>query len=556
MRQLLMSDPRLIWSEVNHRKLLTTPEVIAEERAMIEFVKRGNGKATPLAPAHRIEDARLSEEQKAAVRHVLESRDRVTGIMGRAGVGKTMVLHEVANGIEEQGKRVVVVAPTAETAREVLRSAGFKDADTVASFLVSERLQERARNGVLVIDEAGLLSTRQMHRVFELASELNTRIVLVGDTHQHHAVDRGDALRLLRDRAELKLAAIETIRRQRGLYREVVGCLADGKVAEAFEGLDRMGEIHEIDDESRHRMLAERYVEGTRKGKSMLIVSPTHAEIRQVTQSVRESLQSQGRLRNQREIEVLHRLDLTEAQRESLTSYRQGQAVQFLKSAKGIEAGTRLEVVEVLKGGVVMRDDKNREMLVDVSHQADRFNVYDRDAVPVGLGERIRITQNGKTNGHRVSNGNLYTVVGFDERGGIKLEGGMTLAKDWCHFTHGYAVSSHASQGKTVDEVLLAIGDDSLIATNLEQFYVSVSRGHQSVSIFVQDREALFDAVQVSDRRLSALEMLDQKPLPELEPIQEPEKTKQVLGQENRPRKKLAKVLEQQMQMEQPIEMA
>lgn len=544
LRQQLAAHPNLIRSEDKGRRLLTSPEIVAEERALLQFVENGKGVASPLALGHWITDQRLSHEQRAAVRHVLESRDRVTGIAGRAGVGKTMVLRETVAAIEAQGRRVVTVAPTAESARDVLRKEGFAQADTVAALLVNEGLREQARGGVLLVDEAGLLSNEQMRRIFDLSSQLHARVLLVGDPDQHHAVQRGDALKLLMERGDLDLAGLSSVRRQKGLYRQGVERLADGDVAGALECFDDMGSIHEINDEDRHKDLADRYVQGVQQGKSMLVVSPTHSEIRQVTQVVREKLQSQGRLPRERKIQVLQRTDLTQAERESLVSYHEGQVLQFVKSAPGIQAGTRMEVVEVLPSGIVVREEEgHRERLLDVGKAADRFHVYERDELAVGIGERIRITQNGKTNGHRVTNGNLYTVIGFDAHGGIKLEGGMTLEKDWRHLTHGYAVSSHTSQGKSVDEVLLAMGDDSLIASNLEQFYVSVSRGRHGLHIYTHDREALLEVVQVSGRRMTALEMLDRQPREQAEPEPSPLPIKTRLGQDATPRRKVAEPL-------------
>lgn len=397
---------------------------------------------------------------------------------------------------------------------------------------------------MLLVDEAGLLSNEQMRQIFDLSSQLHARVWLVGDPDQHHAVQRGDALHMLMKRGGLDLANLSSVRRQKGLYREGVESLADGDVAGALERFDEMGAIHEISDEDRHKALADRYVQGVQQWKSMLVVSPTHTEIRQVTQAVRQKLQAQGRLPRERNIQVLRRSDLTQAERESLVSYHEGQVLQFVKSAPGIQAGTRMEVVEVLPSGIVAREEEShRECLLEVGRVADRFHVYEREELAVGIGERLRITQNGKTNGHRVCNGNLYTVTGFDSRGGIKLEGGMTLDKDWRHLTHGYAVSSHTSQGKSVDEVLLAMGDESLIASNLEQFYVSVSRGRQGLHIYTHDREALLEVVQISGRRMTALEMLERQPREQTEPEPSPLPIKTRLGQDAIPRRKAVEQL-------------
>ena len=82
------------------------------------------------------------------------------------------------------------------------------------------------------------------------------------------------------------------------------------------------------------------------------------------------------------------------------------------------------------------------------------------------------------------------------------------VPKDYGGLTHGYVVTSHASQGKTVDKVLVALGSESLAAANREQFYVSVSRGREGVRLYTDDKAAMMDAVQGSSARLSATELM------------------------------------------------
>ncbi|MEI8022502.1 MAG: ATP-binding domain-containing protein, partial [Schlesneria sp.] len=141
-------------------------------------------------------------------------------------------------------------------------------------------------------------------------------------------------------------------------------------------------------------------------------------------------------------------------------------------------------------------------------------------------GDTIRITQNGQTQDtkHRLNNGALYEIESFTKKGDVKLSNGWVVGRDFGHWTHGYATTSHASQGKTVDQVFVAQSSTSLPASSLEQFYVSVSRARQNVTIYTDDKEALREAVQESSRRLSATELVsDVKPavVPQRERTQE-----------------------------------
>src|SRR5690606_33115383 len=91
-------------------------------------------------------------------------------------------------------ERFIPLAPTTR-AREAMVASGFTAADTVQRFLVSEAMQKHAAGRVILVDEAGLLSTRQLHELTKIAYDVHARVLLVGDTKQHYSVQRGDALR-------------------------------------------------------------------------------------------------------------------------------------------------------------------------------------------------------------------------------------------------------------------------------------------------------------------------------------------------------------------------
>ena len=120
------------------------------------------------------------------------------------------------------------------------------------------------------------------------------------------------------------------------------------------------------------------------------------------------------------------------------------------------------------------------------------------------------MTQNGKTldGQHRLDNGALYGIDHFDNAGHIVLDNSWTVSKDFGHFTHGYCVTSHASQGRTVDRVLIGQSSDSFKASSREQFYVSCSRGRKEATVYTDDRAALLDAVRRSDDRITATELV------------------------------------------------
>ena len=194
-RQLLRDE--FIAENAGGQQWLTTKDVLAEEKRLIDFVQDGKGKFKPFGSGkYHFQNPKLSDEQRNAVLHVLQSMDRVTAIRGGAGTGKTTMMREAVAAIESTGQKVFTFAPSAEASRGVLRTdAGFANAETVEALLQNQKLQQQVRGQVIWIDEAGLLSVRTLARVADLAEKENCRIILSGDTAQHRAVERGDALR-------------------------------------------------------------------------------------------------------------------------------------------------------------------------------------------------------------------------------------------------------------------------------------------------------------------------------------------------------------------------
>ncbi|HEX4613166.1 MAG TPA: AAA family ATPase, partial [Urbifossiella sp.] len=441
----------------------------------------------------------LNAGQRAAVRHVLTSPDRVMLIRGSAGAGKTTLMQEAVEAIERGGKHVFTFAPSAEASRGVLRREGFADAETVARLLVDTRLQERARGQVLWIDEAGLLGSRTVRHVFDLADRLDCRVVLSGDRQQHGAVERGAVLKVLEDQAGLPVAEVKEIQRQTGAYKEAVRLLAEGRTEAGFDALDALGWVREVADDARDRQLAAEYVAAVTAGKTALVVSPTHAEGDQVTAAVRQALHAAGRLGGDgRTVTSLTRVDLTEAQRGREDHSRPGDVLQFHQNAKGFRLGQRL----VVGAGVPVPCD-----------QADRFEVYRPGSLTLATGDRIRVTRGGATrDGHKLETGALYTVAGFTPAGDIRLHNGWEIDRGYGHLAHGYVSTSHASQGKTVDRVFVAQSSRSWPASSREQFYVSASRGRQQVTVYTDDKDALRDAIRQGREKMTGTELVTRDP--------------------------------------------
>ena len=158
---------------------------------------------------------------------------------------------EAVTAIESlSGKRVMILAPSSPSV-EVLRAQGFANADTLQQFQMNRDLQQAAIGQVLWVDEAGFLSVRQMLELEEFAVEHDCRLVVTGDTKQHHSVQRGDALRILERSGAIAQAALTKIYRQRiPELREAIEDLSKGRTA---RGLRQAGQVWSHSRDSRRR---------------------------------------------------------------------------------------------------------------------------------------------------------------------------------------------------------------------------------------------------------------------------------------------------------------
>ncbi len=484
----------------------STRSILNNELRLIHSVNEGIGAVVPFV--HQCEpSAHLGSDQRKALAHVLTSPDRITGFRGLAGSGKSTLLKELARSLYREGFDAVVFAPTASAA-DTLRKDGI-EANTLAQ--LHTNLSVRSRLGprsVIILDEAGAVGLDDMVNLFEVALRKECRIVLSGDTGQHASVARGDALRIIEQYSSYRFSELTTIRRQKPAeFRQVVELAAAKQTDKAFAKLVELGAVNELpnDNSQLYQRAADAYVSATKQGKSALLVSPTWAEIEAVTEKVRETLRVGHQIgQDEQMFHVFDSLSWTEAQKKNARQFEPGQRLRFLRQIKKFERGETVEVVATIETGVRVRRADGTEVDFIPASAAASFDVGESRELKVAAGDWLLLQAN---HGREFINGERVQVKAI-QAGHIALTDGRTLPAAYNTFTHGYAVTSHSSQGKTVDEVLLVASSKSFPAVNREQFYVSISRGRERVQIFTDDAELLARRVTDTHERTAAVELL------------------------------------------------
>ena len=232
----------------------------------------------------KLHGGRLNEGQKEAVKMILSSKDRVVGVQGYAGTGKTTMLKRLRTLGESRDYRAMGLAPSASAARTLERESGI-ESETLQRFLARNagviegrgtvkglrQLRASFSKTVLVVDESSLASSEQMRGLLKAATTLRVpRVVLVGDEKQLGAVEAGKPFEQLR-RAGMQTAVMDEILRQRDMeLKEAVRAGLAGEVKTAFEKLgDRIVQTEREDTRPRsRRTLAETVSRTTRGGRS------------------------------------------------------------------------------------------------------------------------------------------------------------------------------------------------------------------------------------------------------------------------------------------------
>jgi len=269
-----------------------------------------------------------------------------------------------------------------------------------------------------------------------------------------------------------------------------------------FQQLESIGAVQEVGWNDRAAAVAETWRQAQiREGRSVLVVCATHDEIDRVTEAIRERRKQAGHLAGAHRLIRDVALGWTCAQKGDWRNYRPGQVLSFHRAVKGIERDATLEVVRASGRGVTVRGDNGAERLV-TQKQIKSFEVFERRDFEVAAGDQLLLTANRRQTSFIATNGEIATVSHLDERGRIRLKDGRVVPRDYTQMTHGYAVTAHRSQGKTVDEVIV-----SADGMSRELFYVAASRGRERVSVLTSDAEALRCAVGRSGARQSATEL-------------------------------------------------
>jgi ATP-dependent exoDNAse (exonuclease V) alpha subunit len=502
-------------------RAFTTEQMIGYEKDTIAMMRAGKNQHDPLVSSEtqrEVEEkhVHLSSSQRAAVEQILSSQDKISGLEGTAGAGKTTSLAAVREAAESEGYEVRGLAPTSRAAHK-LSESGI-ESGTLQRHLQREGGPDDGQKRLYILDESSLASTKQVNQFLHQLHDQD-RVLLVGDTRQHEAVEAGRPYQQLQE-AGMQTAHLDEIVRQKDpALKDVVEQLARGDVSEAIRNLDQQGRVHEVAE--RTERLTEIAREYAREPKGTLVISPDNESRRELNTLIHREMQERGEV-NQEEykLRVLDsRQEMTGADRQWAAQYESGDVVRYSRGSRvlGIEPGeyARVKNVDAGENRITIERESGERQSYD-PRRLSGVSVYNESERVFSQGDRVQFTAPSKE--LHVANRDLGTIEEINAAGdlAIRMDSGREVrfnVDEHPHLDHGYAVTSHSSQGQTAERVLIHVDtEQSAQLVNSRFAYVSVSRGQYDAQIYTNDGSELARDLSRDVLQRTATESQEQEP--------------------------------------------
>jgi len=516
-------------------QVYTTTEVMEAERWSWDYAETGIGKSGVALTPEEVDELlteqeakprsggkpiTLSDGQRAAVKMICATKDRVSIVQGDAGSGKTTAM-EFAKDIFATAKiSVRGLAPTAAASGELAKVLGT--ASTIDRLLASEKEQAAIQPGeVWIVDESGMVGSLNMHKILQLAEKNEAKVVLVGDTKQFLAVAQGKIFGELQDKTHVSMAEITEVKRQKTQHtRDAVAAIKAQDFVKAFDVLDKHDCLTEIDRrDDRIKYVLDKYREYTKDDKECFILTGTNKDRTEINNLIRGEREANGKIADSRTIKTFVRADVESFDKNFARTYSAGQILILRKDCGGIPKGTQVTILQPNKDMDTLtvqyydkKLNKYQKTNLDVRQHYAKYDVYNVVEKRFGVGDRVVFSKNDRNVG--VSNGQTGVIRKFQKDGTavitlnhktVKCNLNNTGSNAYNYLDHGYCITTHKSQGAGFDNVIV-YADLNAMGTNYNAFYVMATRVKENIAIVTNDKQKLMEQAMVWQDKASTLD--------------------------------------------------
>ena len=498
-----------------------------------------------IAAQEETQGFQFSDGQKAAVELALTSVDRHLGVVGSSGAGKTTSMKVIVKEYQQAGYTVIGVAPTSKAKRE-LESANCNQTITLADALLRKPALDESdkpnQKIIYVMDEAGMVSSKDFDRFYKRADVENARTLVVGDPYQIESVEAGTPFAQLLETGSIDHVKIDEVQRQRaapGLLK-IAQAFASGDAKKGVE-LARpfMTQVNvekgQDKDEALAQVAASRYMAMSPQERAdTYFIADTNKKRQAINTHVREGLlTAAGALgADVVRITALDKLDLTTEAATKAENYvsKDGTVavvVEFHRAYAdkdagiGAEKGSQWEVVDTSGGKLTLQDRGDPARKLQVNPVKITISAYSAREMELRTGDQVYFRQNDKT--RDLINGTGGTVIVENGTASVKTDHGQTVALSQGRaevLDYAYAITTPASQGGTKHKsipVLTGAGR----GMNANLAYVAVTRETHELELITDDIDKLCKGICKFSERQSAMEASKTEVSPELEEIRQ-----------------------------------
>jgi len=496
------------------KNVFTTAEMQKIERNILTKIKQGHGAKEPINKSKESflkshENLKLTQGQKNAVNHILNSTDRYIAVQGDAGTGKTTMLSFVKEQIKSYGYEIRGLSFTGKAASEIKAQTGISS-QTIDSFLANKANNILRGKELWVVDESSMLGSRKMNQLITAAEKEDARIVFIGDTKQLQPVEAGGMFVKLQSTGVLKTAYMKEVLRQTNKnYKDIVSEMSEKRIDIAFRKLESDGRIYEISNRhERLKAIQKDFI--SRDFKKTVIITATNADRNELNKVIRHELMQQGKLSPEEYTFIVRKsANLTAESKHFAQSYKEGDVVFANKLGILGKAGTEGKIAYIDRAShqiLVVTPEKT--YTVDLKSQGQHLSVFREKEQSFSKGDKIIFLKNDK--GREFKNGLVGVVQSINKDGDVKIKlenneiKNVNLATQYNYIDYGYAVTDYKSQGQTSVNVIYHA--DTTKGVNYNQAYVAITRGKEDIQIYTDDKEMLQNQMKNEQNKTSTLD--------------------------------------------------
>lgn len=492
--QEIIDKEKYIFSKNIQKSFSITKDQVQIERAIKSFeLEKGFG---------------LKSAQNSLAHAILSSDSKYFITKGVAGAGKSTSFEIVRNVCIDQNIKIVALAPTGSATDNLAKEAKITDSFTVAKFIQTQGAE--INNALIIVDEAGMLGTRDTYALMQIAEKNNLKIVFSGDTNQKKSIAQGDIFCAMQERDFEVINLDEGNRQKSQKLKKAVSQILKNDISGALKTLkNSTREI--MNSEKRLGKAQELYIQDR---ENSLLITTTNHDRKALNKSIRLELVANGAISESKSFTTKEMQNLSELEKRHSRFYTIGEGVFLSKNIGQISAGREATIKDIDMESntlTITHTGKNQNFTetIDLLKDGHKLNAYKTIEKPFGIGDQIIFKKNDKK--LNLKNGQIAKITGInDDQITININGKETIfsSKDYPYIDHAYAITDFASQGKTTNNVIVVANSQT---ASLNDFYTQITRAKYKAHILTDDLETLKERAQNASIKENASDIYTQK---------------------------------------------